>query len=48
MLLTLAGILLVLWLFGFFAFHIAGGLIHIILLIAVVVAVVHLLRGRAA
>ena len=48
MLLTLAGILLVLWLLGFFAFHIAGGLIHIILLIAVVVAVVHLLRGRAA
>ncbi len=48
MLLTLAGILLVLWLLGFFAFHIAGGLIHILLLIAVVVAVVHLLRGRAA
>ncbi len=47
MLLTLAGILLVLWLLGFFAFHIAGGLIHILLVIAIIVGLVHLFRGRA-
>ena len=47
MLLAIAGILLVLWLLGFFAFHIAGGLIHILLVIAIIVGVVHLLRGRA-
>ena len=48
MLLAIAGILLVLWLLGFFAFHIAGGLIHILLVIAIIVGVVHLFRGRAA
>jgi hypothetical protein len=39
-------ILLVLWLLGFFAFHVAGGLIHLLLVIAVICLVVHLLRGR--
>jgi hypothetical protein len=29
MLLTIAIILLILWALGFFAFHVAGGLIHI-------------------
>jgi len=46
MLLTIFVILLVLWLLGFFAFHIAGGLIHILLVIAVISLVVHLFRGR--
>jgi hypothetical protein len=46
MLLTLFVILLVLWLLGFFAFHIAGGLIHILLVIAVIALVLHLIRGR--
>jgi hypothetical protein len=44
MLLTIFVILLVLWLLGFFAFHIAGGLIHILLVIAVIALVVHLFR----
>ena len=35
MLLTLFAILLVMWLLGFFAFHVAGGLIHLLLIIAV-------------
>ncbi len=48
MLITIAGVLLILWLLGFFAFHVAGGLIHILLVIAVIVAAFHLLRGRAA
>jgi len=44
MLLTIFVVLLVMWLMGFFAFHVAGGLIHIILVIAVIVLVVHLFR----
>ena len=46
MLLTIGIILLILWLLGFFAFHVGSGLIHIILIIAVIVIVLHLLRGR--
>jgi len=48
MLLTVFVILLVLWLLGFFAFHIAGGLVHILLVIALISLVVHLFRGRSA
>jgi hypothetical protein len=39
-------ILLILWLLGFFAFHVAGGLIHLLLIVAVICLVVHFLRGR--
>ena len=46
MLLTIALILLVLWALGFLAFHVGGGLIHLILVIAVVVVIVHLIQGR--
>jgi hypothetical protein len=46
MLLTLAAILVVLWLLGFVAFHVAGGLIHLLLVIAVIVIIVHFIRGR--
>ncbi|MGA2039157.1 MAG: lmo0937 family membrane protein [Bryobacteraceae bacterium] len=46
MFLTLFVILLVLWLLGFFAFHIAGGLIHILIIVAVIALVLHLVRGR--
>jgi hypothetical protein len=45
MLLIIGIILLVLWALGFFAFHVAGGLIHLLLIIAVIVVVVHLIRG---
>jgi hypothetical protein len=48
MLLTIALILFVLWALGFFAFHVAGGLIHLLLIIAVIVIVLHLVRGRRA
>lgn len=47
MLLTIAAILLVLWLLGFFAFHVAGGLIHLLLVIAIIVVIVNFVRGRA-
>lgn len=46
MLLTIAAILVVLWLLGFLAFHVAGGLIHILLIIAIIVVIVHFVRGR--
>jgi hypothetical protein len=44
MLLTIAIILLIFWGLGL-ATHILGGLIHIILVIALVVFVLHFLRG---
>jgi hypothetical protein len=47
MFLTLFVVLLVLWLLGFFAFHVAGGLIHTLLIIAVISLLVHLFRGRS-
>ena len=45
MLYTIAVILLVLWLLGF-ALHVGGGLIHLILVIALVVFVFQLISGR--
>jgi hypothetical protein len=48
MFMTLFVVLLVLWLLGFFAFHVAGGLIHILLIIAVISLVIHFFRGRSA
>lgn len=38
-------ILVVLWLLGF-SFHIAGGLIHLLLVVAVVVLIINLVSGR--
>jgi hypothetical protein len=45
MLWTIFVILLILWLLGF-SLHIAGSLIHILLVIAVVVLVINLVSGR--
>jgi hypothetical protein len=47
MFLVLFAVLLVMWLLGFAAFHVAGGLIHILLLIAVISLVMHFVRGRS-
>jgi hypothetical protein len=47
MLWTVFVLLLVLWLLGF-SFHVAGGLIHLLLVVALVVLVVNLLTGRGA
>ncbi len=41
-------VLFVLWLLGFLAFHIGGGLIHVLLVIALVLLIVNLLTGRGA
>jgi len=45
MLYTIAVILLVLWLLGFIA-HVGGGLIHLLLVVAVIVIVYRLVTGR--
>ena len=47
MLWTIFVILLILWLLGF-SFHIAGGIIHVLLVVAVVVLVINLISGRRA
>jgi hypothetical protein len=46
MLFTLAIVLLILWALGFFAFHVGGGLIHLLLVIAVVVVLMRIITGR--
>lgn len=45
MLWTLFVILVVLWLLGF-SFHVAGGLVHVLLVIAAVVLIINLVSGR--
>jgi hypothetical protein len=47
MLWTIISVLLVLWLLGLVA-HVGGGLIHLLLVVALVVFVVNLLTGRQA
>jgi hypothetical protein len=45
MLLTVAIILLICWALGLFAFHVAGGFIHVLIVLAVIFFLVHLFRG---
>jgi hypothetical protein len=46
MLIALFFILLVMWAMGFFAFHVAGALIHLLLLFALISLIMHLFRAR--
>jgi Family of unknown function (DUF5670) len=46
MLWTIAVILLVLWLLGMVSSYTAGGLVHLLLVIAVIVVVVQFISGR--
>lgn len=48
MLWGLVVLLVILWLLGWLAFHIAGGFIHILLIIAVIVLIYKLIAGRRA
>ena len=48
MLWTIALILIVLWLLGFVSSYTMGGLIHILLVIAVIVILVNVIGGRSA
>jgi hypothetical protein len=47
MLWTIMVILVILWLLGF-TLHVGGGLIHILLVLAVIVLIFNLLSGRRA
>jgi hypothetical protein len=44
----LAVVLLVAWLGGFTVFHVAGGLIHLLLIFAVISFILHFVMGRRA
>ena len=46
MLLFLGLILFVVWILAWVAFHVAGGLIHLLLIFAVVSVILHFFRGR--
>ncbi|MDF8333350.1 lmo0937 family membrane protein [Novosphingobium cyanobacteriorum] len=46
MLMTIALILLVLWALGVFAFKVTAGVIHLLLIVAIVVGLIQLFRGR--
>jgi hypothetical protein len=45
MLWTIFVVVLILWLLGF-TFHIAGGLIHLLLVLAVIILIFNLISGR--
>ena len=38
-------LLLLAWIFGWVVFHVASGLIHILLILAVISLIVHFVRG---
>ena len=46
MFLGIAIVVLILWALGFFIFPIAGGLIHILLIIAIIAIIWHFVKGR--
>ena len=48
MFLALFFILVVAWIAGWLLFHVAGGLIHALLIVAVISLVFHFVRGRPA
>jgi hypothetical protein len=47
MLWTIFVVVLILWLLGF-SFHIAGGLIHLLLVVALIILIFNLVAGRRA
>ncbi len=48
MLWAIVVVLLILWLLGFAVFQVAGGFIHLLLIIALIVLVIQLVSGRRA
>ena len=47
MLWTIVAVLLILWLLGF-SLHVGGGIVHILLVVALIMIVFNLLNGRRA
>ncbi|HZS60766.1 MAG TPA: lmo0937 family membrane protein [Gemmatimonadaceae bacterium] len=48
MLWTVAIVLFILWILGFGVFHVAGALIHLLLVLAVIVLLIRLISGQRA
>lgn len=46
MLLTICVIAIILWLIGVLSAHTMGGLIHILLVIAIIVVLIRIIQGR--
>jgi hypothetical protein len=46
MLVTIAWVLVILWLLGFVGFHVLGGFIHILLVIAIIMFLLRVIQGR--
>jgi hypothetical protein len=46
MLMTIAIILVILWALGFFTSYAMGGLIHVLLVIAIIMILVRFIQGR--
>ncbi len=46
MLMTIVWILVAIWLLGWLVFHVAGGLIHLLIVIAVVLFIWNMITGR--
>ena len=44
----IAAVLIVLWLLGFFAFHVTSAFIHAALIVGLILLVLHLISGRTA
>ena len=43
----IAAVLIVLWLLGYFAFHVTAAFIHIALVVGLILLVLHFVRGGA-
>lgn len=48
MLWIIAAVLIVLWLLGFFAFHVTSAFVHVALVLGLILLVVHFMRGSTA
>jgi hypothetical protein len=48
MFLAICAVLFVMWLLGFAVFPVAGGLIHLLLILAVISLILHFVRGTRA
>ena len=46
MLNTIAIVLIVLWLVGYLGFHVLGGFIHILIVVAVIMILIRLINGQ--
>jgi hypothetical protein len=46
MFVTLAVILVLAWALGFAVFHVGGGLVHLLIILAMISVIAHFARGR--